>query len=261
MNEWKFVKTGKTPKLKNPVVIAGLPGIGNVGKVAVDFIIDELNASKIYDAESNSMPHSVFVNEDSLIELPRISIYHKSLLKQDVLFVAGDAQPIDERSCYDFSEGVIDLLKSFKGKEVITLGGIGLHSVPEKPRVYCTGTSKKIVSEYAKDTGTHSKLYGVVGPIIGVSGVLLGMAMRKKIYGVAFLAETHGHPMHLGIKGAREIVCVLNKRFSLKMNIKELDEEIEKLELEEEERKSKVIDIHKSKRGMTKKGKDAAYIG
>ena len=47
MNEWKVTKVGKTPKLVNPILIEGLPGIGNVGKVAVDFIIDEIGRAHV----------------------------------------------------------------------------------------------------------------------------------------------------------------------------------------------------------------------
>ena len=41
---WKIVQFAKTPKLYKPIFIEGLPGIGNVGKVAVDFLIDEFKA-------------------------------------------------------------------------------------------------------------------------------------------------------------------------------------------------------------------------
>jgi len=47
---WEITKTvKKMPKLKKPILIEGLPGIGNVGKVAVDFMIDELKAKKLFD--------------------------------------------------------------------------------------------------------------------------------------------------------------------------------------------------------------------
>ena len=35
-------------KLNKPIFIEGLPGIANVGKIAVDFMIDELKAKKLY---------------------------------------------------------------------------------------------------------------------------------------------------------------------------------------------------------------------
>ena len=258
MNEWKVTKVGKTPKLVNPILIEGLPGIGNVGKVAVDFIIDELEAKKVFELFSYAMPHSVFVNEANLVELPSIAVYHKKVRKQDLLFVAGDAQPIDERSTYDFSDAILKLFVSLNGKQAVTLGGIGLPSIPKKPKVYCTGTSKPFVAKFCSNTQAQTKIYGIVGPIIGVSGLLLGLAPRHNVDAVSFLAETYGHPMYLGIRGAREIVSLLNEKLALGIDMKSLDAEISHLE-SEAEKTTKSIDIKKSSRGM--KAGEATYIG
>lgn len=260
MSGWKLARTGKLPKLNKPVLIEGLPGIGNVGKVSVDFVVEELNAQKIFELVSSSMPHSVFVNEQNLIELPTVSVYFKKSERNDFLFVAGDAQPIDEVSSYEFSETVLDMLSSFNGNEVITLGGIGLPAIPKRPKVYCTGTSKEFVSKYARGTSAEPRLYGIVGPIVGVSGLLLGLAKRRKMNAVSFLAETYGHPMYLGIRGAREIVKILNSKFSFGIDIKELDHEIRELE-DEASKRSQVLALQKSAYKASKPGQDATYIG
>src|SRR3989339_912985 len=128
MSTWKISQFGKKPNLNNPILIEGLPGIGNVGKVAVDFIVEELGAKKLYGISSYTFPHSVFVNEDNLVELPSIEIYYKKFngKGRDLLLLTGDVQPIDEVSSYEFSEKMLDLLQTFKGNELITLGGIGL---------------------------------------------------------------------------------------------------------------------------------------
>jgi uncharacterized protein len=259
MTEWTAVAFGKKPKLNNPVLIEGLPGIGNVGKVAVDFIVEELKAEKICDFFSHKLPHSVFVNENSLVELPAISMYAKKVKKQDLLFVAGDVQPIDEESSYSFCEKVLDVFRELGGKEIVTLGGIGLPSVPKKPKVYCTGNSKEIVKRYAIE-GVESKLYGIVGPIIGVSGLLLGIAQRRKIEAACLLAETYGHPMYLGIKGARELVSVLSQKLFLGIDLKELDKEINDIE-EESTKKSKSGIKSKALRSLGKYSSDVNYIG
>ena len=52
MSSWKIKPVGKKPNLKNPVLIEGLPGIGNVGKIVVDFMVDELKAQKVYEIYS-----------------------------------------------------------------------------------------------------------------------------------------------------------------------------------------------------------------
>ena len=255
MSTWKIKQVSKLPKLKRPILVEGLPGIGNVGKVAVDFIIEELRAKKIYEINSYTFPHSVFINEKNLVELPKIELFYKKFSngRNDLLLLAGDVQPIDEVSSYEFSEKMLDVLKKFNGKELITLGGIGLGEIPKKPKVYCTGNSKDTIKKYKDDA--NEKLYGVVGPIVGVSGLLLGLATDKNIRAVSFLAETYGHPMYLGIKGAREVLRILNKKLKLGIKIERLDKEIKEIESEIMKRTEELSEISMQTALRTIKGK------
>ncbi|MDP7116193.1 MAG: PAC2 family protein, partial [Candidatus Woesearchaeota archaeon] len=229
MSTWKLRTIG-SHRFKDPILIEGLPGIGNVGKVAADFLVDELEAKRVATLTSNSFPHSVFVNEQNLVEMPLIEIYHKKLNKKDILLLVGDVQPIDEESCYSFCKEVLNLFNSYGGKEIITIGGIGLQDIPKKPKVYCTGNTKKVIQKYTKGTGVINKLYGVVGPIVGVSGLLVGLAKDSKVDAICLLAETYGHPMYLGIKGAREVLNIITKKLQFQLNLKELDKEIDEIE-------------------------------
>jgi proteasome assembly chaperone (PAC2) family protein len=172
--DWEINEVGKVPKLHDAILIEGLPGIGNVGKLAVDFLIEELKAKKIYEFFSYSMPHSVFVNEENLVDLPKIEMYYAMVKGQSILLLSGDTQPIDEVSSYVFSEKVLGIAERFSTKEVITIGGIGLSNVPASPKVFCTGNCKDIIRKYKKGTEMNDQIFGVVGPIIGVSGCLLG---------------------------------------------------------------------------------------
>ena len=264
MPDWTVKQIAKSvPKLNKPLLIAGLPGIGNVGKVAVDFIIEELKAEKLYEFFSYHLPHSVFVTEENLVDLPAINMYFKkgSGSRPDLVFIAGDVQPVNEESCYSFADTVLDYFGKLGGVQVITIGGIGLPVVPKKPKVYCTGTTEKIIASYTS-VSVEPSLYGVVGPIIGVTGVLLGLSKRRGIPAVSLLAETLGHPMYLGIRGAREVVSVLNDKLALGINIKELDAEIKEMESEAADR-TMPADLPKALRGIGKprSGEDVSYIG
>ncbi|MBI2651003.1 PAC2 family protein [Candidatus Woesearchaeota archaeon] len=265
MSTWKIEEMGKKPKLKNPILVEGLPGIGNVGKVAIDFLIDELKAKKLYEITSYTFPHSVFVNEDNLVELPIIEVYYKKFgdKRADLILLGGDVQPVDEVSSYEFSEKVLDMVEQFKGKEVITLGGIGLAEVPKKPQVYCTGNTKKIIQKY-KSRMVNDKLYGVVGPIIGVSGLLVGLAKRRNINAISFLAETYGHPMYLGMKGAVEILKVLKSKLNLEINMARLNEEMKEVEADMLQRTEQIGEIARQtalNKLKSRLGKEAEYIG
>ena len=263
MSAWKIDKIGKRPNLKNPILLTGLPGIGNVGKVAVDFMVEELNAKKIASFSSHTFPHSVFVNEENLVELPTIDLYYKKMgSKNDLLLLAGDVQPNDEVSCYEFSEALLDVAAEMKTKHIITLGGIGLHTIPKKPKVYCTGNSKKLIKDFRKGITVNEQLYGVVGPIVGVSGLLLGLSQKREIEAVSLLAETFGHPMYLGVKGAREILKILNTKLKLNINLKDLDKEIKELEKEIAKKSDDLGEIPKMSRlKKFAQGEGTNYIG
>ncbi len=258
---WKVKQmVKKLPSLKNPIMIEGLPGIGNVGKVAVDFMIEELKAKKTHELFSYSLPHTVFVREDNLVELPTIEVYHvKTKAKgknRDILFLAGDIQPTTEVASYEFADTVLNLMRDMKCRELIALGGIGLQDEPQKPKVLCTGTSHKYVQEFVKGTTVSPKLYGIVGPIIGATGLLIGMAKEKDIEGVCLLAETFAHPLYLGVKGSQEILKVLEKKLDIKMNLKALNDEIQHVEKEIMKRTEQLTQ-------MMKKNKvtETSYIG
>ncbi len=262
---WKFELLAKSvPKLKNPVLIVGLPGIGNVGKIAADFIIDEIKAKKLYNIFSYDMPNSVFVNDQSLVELPAIEMYYKTRGSSDLLILTGDVQPADERSSYEFCEDVLDIAEKLGVRLVITLGGIGLAEVPKKPQIFSTGSSKQVIKDFAKGMKLNDKLYGIVGPIIGVSGLIIGLSVRRKMPAICLLAETLGHPAYLGINGARETVHVLNKKLSLKINIASLDKEINEIETEISSRSKEVSKLSKKsvlKKIQSRMQKDTNYIG
>ena len=227
---WNIKKTGNMRVADNTLLLEGLPGIGNVGKITVDFIIETLNAKKIYEIYSNSFPNCVFVNEKGLTELPKVEIYHKKLKNNELFLVSGDVQPVDEKECYEFCEKLLELFQKNKGTEIITLGGIGMREMPKSPKVYCAGTDKGIIDKYKKEGAGDAA--GMVGPIVGVSGVLLGMAKMKGMKGATLLVETLGHPTYLGIKEARELLKIIHKLLKFGLDMDSINNEVTLIETE-----------------------------
>ncbi len=259
-------ETRANPKLQDPILIEGLPGIGNVGKIAVDFMVGELKAKRLYSFFSYRFPHSVFVNSNNLVDMPRLEMYYKQLKKgnkrQDLLFLVGDIQPIDEESCYEFCDEVLKIALQHKCRYVITTGGIGLQQIPDQPKVYCTANDAKLLAEYKK--GPLAKdIFGVVSPIIGVSGILLGLGKKRGVKGVSLLAETFGHPLYLGVKGAKEILQLLEKKFSLDLNLKKVSKNIPDMEnlLFQKAADWDLEELPQSLAGAQAKKKEAHYIG
>lgn len=231
--EWVFsLVPDKRPVLDNPLLIEGLPGIGNVGKIAADFMVEQLGARKLYNIFSYYLPHSVFVNENNLVELPKIEIYYKkSRNGRDLLFLVGDTQPVDEPSCYSFCRRTLSVASEFGCQEVLTLGGIGLKELPSKPKLYLTGTDATIIKKY-KTSAVLTDLYGIIGPIVGVSGVLVALAKLKGKRGLALLGETLGHPMFVGVHTSKVMLSYISSMLGITLKLKTLDVEIAALEKE-----------------------------
>ncbi|MEM0230630.1 MAG: PAC2 family protein [Candidatus Woesearchaeota archaeon] len=261
--KFDIVQEKKLSKLRSPVLIEGLPGIGNVGKLAADFIVEQLKPEKLYTIYSDTFSNSVFVNERNIIELPHVSLYYKKVKgPRDILILAGDFQPVEETASYHFAEEIVELFKRMEGSEIITLGGIGLSAPPEHPKIYCTGTDKATVAKYVKGTEMQSKLFGFVGPIIGAAGLIPGIAKKNGIHAVIILAETFANPMYLGVRGARKIVQVLNDKLTLGIDMRKIDRNISEIDrqlkiLPQKEPKLKPELIGK----MQKSQRDINYIG
>jgi uncharacterized protein len=234
---WHIVSFEKKKiKLNKPTLVVGLPGIGNVGKIALDFLIDELKAKKLYEITSYHFPHTVFVGEDNLVHMPKVEIFYKKgnlkSKKPDLLLMTGDVQPTEQEACYEFCDLILDMFHELDGKEVVTLGGIGLQEVRQTPKVFCTGNHQKIVKRYKAGTKMNPSLFGVVGPVMGVAGLLLGLSQQRHVQAISILAETIAHPLYVGIKGSKEILTVLQKKFALKFDIDKLDREIKEYDKE-----------------------------
>ncbi len=243
-------------KFNKPVMIEGLPGMGNVGKIAVDFIIESLEAKKIFEINSYAFANCVFVDDNGIAELPKVEVYYKKIKTNDLFLVSGDVQPIDERGCYEFCDDLLDLFQDCGGKEVVSLGGMGLEESPKKSNVYCVGSDKKVINDW-KVNGVKTA-GGIIGPVIGVSGLLVGLAKKRGLKGATLLAETYGHPTYLGIKEAREILKILNSKFKLKLDMQALDKEVKFIEKEIKEKVEKIVAIQE---GKEKKKEVTNYIG
>jgi proteasome assembly chaperone (PAC2) family protein len=96
---------------------------------------------------------------------------------------------------------------------------------------------------------------------VGVSGLLVGLSAKKNMKAVSLLAETYGHPMYMGFRGAKEVINVLNSKFNLELDTRKLDREIKKIE-EFDEEEVVVDEKPKGKRLPPMKGiGDMNYIG
>ncbi len=219
----------KRPRLTAPVLIGGLPGIGNVGKIAAEYLIEKLKMEKLADVYSQYLPPQVFIDDDGVVRLVRNSIYYKKLRgKNDLLVLVGDFQGTTQEGQYEISHLVLELAQKLNVSFIYTLGGYSTGKIVETPRVLGAVTDMEFL-ENLKENGVVFPKGEPGGGIVGSAGVMLGLG--KEIFsmnGACLMGETSGY--FADPKGAREIVRVLSDVLELKIDLSELEERSKQIE-------------------------------
>ncbi len=71
-----YIKEFEQIEPNNPVLIEGLPGLGLVGKIAIRYLIKQLNAKRIAHLYSPHFPYFVLVNKKGNVRLLRGTFYY-----------------------------------------------------------------------------------------------------------------------------------------------------------------------------------------
>src|SRR5512137_2523723 len=94
------------PKLREPVMVEGLPGVGNVGKLAAEHMVDQLKAVKFADVFSKYFPPQVLVNDSGTIRLVSNELYYvmRPDKPNDLVILVGDYQGLTPDGQYELSD-------------------------------------------------------------------------------------------------------------------------------------------------------------
>lgn len=215
------VEISEIPKLKNPQLLCGLPGSGYVGKLAVDYLIEELKGVQFAKIFSSSFPPQVLIQPDGTVDLMKNTLYYCRNKTNDLVILTGDAQPVTPESEYAMAEEITSICEKLGIKNVYTLAAYITGTFSKKPKVYGTSTSLQVVNKFPRqDILTMNS-----GSITGMNGLILGVAKTKGITGVCLLGETSGYVVDA--MASKAVLEVLSKMLGLKLDMVGLDKKAE----------------------------------
>jgi len=125
-----------TPVLEDPIFVQGLPGFGNVGKIAAYLLIKFCGAKSFTEFYSPSFPDYVSVNSHGICRLPRYEFHAAPMEKNDFIIMTGDTQPSfeDVVAHYEVCTEILDFIEKYGCSLIITVGGVPISE--EKAQVY-----------------------------------------------------------------------------------------------------------------------------
>lgn len=176
------------PTLEEPIFVQGLPGFGNVGKIAAHLLTKFCSAKPFMELYSPSFPDYVSVNSKGICHLPRYEFYAAPMEKNDFIIMTGDTQPSfdDVLAHYSICTDVLEVVKKNGCSLIVTIGGMPM--TEEKAQVYVAATSARLAQDFMdKGAIIYSK-----GRIMGATGLMLGLAKEEGLDGVCLLGATSG---------------------------------------------------------------------
>ncbi len=225
----------KKIKIKNPILLIGLPGIGSVGSLVAEHIKNESGAEKFGVLYSPFFPPHVIMETSGKARMLSNRFYHfKNKKGNSIIILLGDTQPMTTKGQYEVNGQIARFFKRIGGKEVYAIGGYSVsnHYI-EKPRVFGVATDIKTI----KKLSSFGILFGKAsGSIFGAAGLIPLLASKQGISSACIMGETG--LLEIDANAAKAVLEILNKVLDININPSNLDKikkETEKLMKELEE--------------------------
>ena len=206
------------PKSQNPVVIEGFPGIGLIGNIASQYIVNKLEMDYLGAIDSRFFPPlSVLVG--GVAHMP-VRIYEKADL--GVVVISSDI-PVHPAASYDIARGIVSWAESIGAREMVCLAGITVMS--DQQRVFGAASTEEML-ERIKDKVEVFE----IGTISGISGSVMNECLLRKVPAICLLGETHS--MAPDPRAAIVTIKMLNTLYDLDVDTAELEERADEIELQ-----------------------------
>ena len=211
-------------ELKNPILVEGFPGLGMVGSIATQYLTKQLNTQKLAILYSPHFPYHVLVDEKGGARLLRgeFSFWKNETGENDFIFLTGDSQAQTIEGQFEIANSILDFAEKKKVKTIITIGGYR-NEFEGNPHVVAVSTNPVLLEKALKAKAVSSE---AGTPIVGTAGLLLGLAKFRSIDAVCLLGETRGYLPDS--KTAKSIIEVMKGLLDVNVDLKGLDEEIER---------------------------------
>lgn len=208
-----YLRVLSNPPLENPIFVQGLPGFGNVGRIAAHLLVKFFEAKPFAELYSPSFPDYISITSKGIAHLPKYDFYYAPMEKNNLIIMSGEIQPSfdDVVAHYTVCEEVLNFAESLGCKFLVTMGGVPI--TEDKTEVFIAATSNRLAADFMEKGGViYSK-----GRIVGGTGLTLALAKERNLEGVCLLGTT------LGFKADKEAGFLVFK-FLMKALGKEIKE-------------------------------------
>jgi uncharacterized protein (TIGR00162 family) len=214
-------------ELSDPVLIEGLPGVGQVGKLAAEHLLDECDGSLIRRVHSEHFPPQVLVDDAGTTRLAAAEFYAVETEGRDLLILTGDHQAGDNAGHYRLAGTFLDIAEEIGSTDVYALGGVPTGEIVEEYSVL-GAVSDPALRDPLESLDVEFRAEEPAGGIVGVSGLLLGLGGRRGLDCRCLMGGTSGYLVDP--RSARVVLEVLEGALDFDLDYESLEDRAEEME-------------------------------
>ncbi len=216
-------------QVDRPILLAGWPGMGNVGVGAVDYLRRELGTEVFgeIDMSQHFTPEAILV-EEGIAKLPEVPINSFSVsYSPDLIFFLSEAQ-VSGPAALQLTNLIVDIAESYDVKRVYTCAAFAVPtSYSEETRVLGVATDEELRDSLTPH-GTEILTQGIVS---GLNGLLLGVAGGRGIESACLLATIPQYAISLpNPRGSRALVRTLSTLLDVSIDTSGFDDPVTQMD-------------------------------
>lgn len=168
--------------LDEPVLVEGLPGVGLVGKIAADHLVEEFDMAYVASVEGEGLPDVAVYEENSRTIRPPVRLYADD--QRDLLVLQSDV-PVSPSAAEEFAACVTDWLAEHDAL-AIYLSGLA-EEKDGVPAMYGigSGAGAEILADHDIDPPSEN------GLVSGPTGALLAEASQQRVDSVGLVVQAN----------------------------------------------------------------------
>jgi len=223
------VKTHQDVQLEDGILIAGWPGMGNVGLSALNYLRRKLDASLLaeIDVSTYFTPDAILV-ENGIAKLPEVPANTLYSVQDPALIVFEGEIQLGGTGGIEVANEILNIAQQHRIRTVYTGAALALPvSYTQPSRILGVANQEPL-----RDTLSQYKVEIMQqGHVAGLNGLLLGFAGLRGVEAACLLATMPRYALALpNPKAAKALVEVFESILNVHVDMEELDQSIERMD-------------------------------
>jgi proteasome assembly chaperone (PAC2) family protein len=175
---------------EHSAILEAVPGVGNVGKLVVDALVEKHPSRTIGWILHPDFPPHATLSKEGLLAPPRLDINSVILPNgKTIITIGGDLQPMTANGQFEVANSILELAKKYNTPQLLVLAGLASGAEDRNIHVICADS--KIKKSLERNDIVVSNKQPTSG-MIGIAGLLISLSPLHDVPAIGLIAETIG---------------------------------------------------------------------